>query len=423
LFSTIHPTSIEYYRDLSKHARRKRNRNVVPPPTVQPTQGTSAVLPLQGWNVRYEFKLGIFAETRQELEAASRNFEQAYEGLFHSELLGDAISAYTPRFDEARMLADVIAIRLIRCSLWSSKTVAAVKWWMKHRDRMQELVDRRGKGTNNYGWEAWQCTWSRVMAELVERSETFQAAASQPPPATTPPVQILPPKVATTTDRQLPWESLHHEGYWLNVVRKHIEARRRHALSIADENTFKFGQPTKQSSKKAYPYDTYLAPEPAFEHRLLERNGDNYTRRICTTIDDSAKSFQLRHQSRMVEMLQLYRSRENHKSQKWLETLLPLKNLWENGSWRSQGWWALLFDVGEALLKAAVATKNHELCLRLIWELGALHRRHDDLSLPPMTEALSPAPDLKTSLHPLQHLLHSPVTAGMLVSRSPCNCH
>ncbi|KAK5946481.1 hypothetical protein PMZ80_000624 [Knufia obscura] len=398
LFSTIHPTSIEYYRDLSKHARRKRNRNVVPQPTVQPTQGTSSVLSLQGWNVRYEFKLGIFAETRQELEAASRNFEQAYEGLFHSELLGDAISAYSSRFDEARMLADVIAMRLIRCSFWSSQTATAVKWWMSHRDRIQDLVDRRGKGTTNYGWEAWQSTWTRVMAELVERSDIFEAATSQLPPGTLPLVQILPPKVATSIDRQLPWEFLHHEGYWLNIVCKHIRTRREHALLITEEDIVNPYGSTTQRNKKASPHDTYLSPEPAFEQRLLEKNGDNYTRRICSTIDDSIKTFQPRDQSRMVEMLQLRQSQEYHNSQKWSETISILKSLWDKSSWRSQGWWKPLFDVGEALLRAAVETKDHELCLRLIWELAAVQRRRDGSDLFQTTEALSTALDLKSTL-------------------------
>ena len=401
LFSTIQPTCIEYYRDLSKHARRKRNRNVVPQPTVPPTQATSSVLSLQGWNVRYEFKLGIFAETRQELDAASRNYEQAYEGLFHSELLGDAISAYSPRFDEARMLADVIAIRLIRCALWSSQTVVAARWWMKHQDRIRELVDRRGKGTDNYGWEAWQSIWSKVMAELVERSETFEVATSHLPPGATPPVQILPTTLAANIERQLPWEYLHHEGYWLNIARKHVEARRKHAMSIADEYTFESNRSTKQSKKSALPYDTYLAPDPAFERRLLDKSGDNYVRRICTIIDDSIQAFQSRDQSRMIESLGFYQARENYNIQKWPETILPLKTLWNQSSWRSQGWLPLLSEVGEVLLKVAYETNDYGLCLRLIWELAALQRWRDNASLRQAPEPVSAALDLDTAITPL----------------------
>ena len=394
LFATIHPTCIEYYRDLSKHARRKRNRNFVPQPTVQPTQGTSSVLSLPGWNVRYEFKLGIFAETRQELEAASRNFEQAYEGLFHSELLGDTIPAYGTRFNEARMLADVIAIRIIRCLLWSSQSATAVKWWTKHRDRIYDLVERRGRGTENYGWEAWQSTWLKVMADLIERSEVFELAKLQLPPGTTPPVQILPSKLASNIERQLPWEFLHHEGYWLDLVRKHIEARRRHTLSAADKSTL-------PSNRKVLSDDTYLAPEPDFEHRLLKQNGDSYTRRICTTIEESIKAFKPRDQLRMIDILLFRLAIENHDAENSPATASLLKALWDKGSWRSKGWWTLLFSVGKVLHEVAVATGDHELCLRLVWELAALQRRRDKLSAIQTANPLSSALDLETSLTPL----------------------
>lgn len=110
LLSSLQPSVVEYYRDLSKHARRKRNRGSIPPPTAPPTSGTSQTLSLQGWNVRYEFKLGIFAEFRQEMDAACRNYESAYDTLFGQEVF-ETIAGWNPRFNEARMLADVLAQR------------------------------------------------------------------------------------------------------------------------------------------------------------------------------------------------------------------------------------------------------------------------------------------------------------------------
>ena len=37
VLSTLQPVCIEYYRDLTKHARRKKTRGTVPPPTAPPT--------------------------------------------------------------------------------------------------------------------------------------------------------------------------------------------------------------------------------------------------------------------------------------------------------------------------------------------------------------------------------------------------
>lgn len=168
ILASLYPSCIEYYRDLSKHARRKRSRSTTPQPTVTPV--TAHLLPSLGWNVRYEFKLGVFAEFRQEMDAACRNYESAYENLFTPEMI-DTIHAWSPRFNEARLLADIIAIRILRCLLWSGQTTNAVRTWTAHRDRVSDLVDRRGKGTETYAWEAWQTLWSKTMAELIARSD------------------------------------------------------------------------------------------------------------------------------------------------------------------------------------------------------------------------------------------------------------
>ena len=121
ILTTLQPLCVEYYRELSKHSRRKRNRGSVPPPTAPPTYGTLRTLSSQGWNVRYEFKLGVLAEFRQEMDAAARNFEGAYEGLLGPDVF-ESIASWSPRWNEARLLADVIAIRILRSLLWNAQT-------------------------------------------------------------------------------------------------------------------------------------------------------------------------------------------------------------------------------------------------------------------------------------------------------------
>lgn len=159
---TLYPVCVEYYRDLTKHSRRKRNRTHVPPPTAPPTTGTSQTLSTQGWNVRYDFKLGVFAEFRQEMDAAIMSYEKSYEGLIGE--VFETTANWSPRWNEARLLADIISIRVIRCLLWNGHTTASCRRWQAHRNRMRDLVDRRGKGSSNYGWEAWEFRWSCSMA-------------------------------------------------------------------------------------------------------------------------------------------------------------------------------------------------------------------------------------------------------------------
>lgn len=375
LFSTLHPTCIEYYRDLSKHARRKRNRNNVPPPTIPPA---STPLSLHGWNVRYEFKLGIFAETRQEFDAATRNYEQAYEGLFHTELM-ELIPAWSTRFNEARMLADVLAIRIIRCLFWSTQTALAVRWWVKHRDRIRGLVERRGKGSENYGWEAWLTIWSNVMAELIGRADLFPTARARLPPGSDLPVQILLERSAPNVDRRPPWESLHHEGYWLNSVRKHTGKRRQLAEQIPPEHKT-VSQNKDAASKQTYMYDTYLTPDPAIESKLLEGGPSSYTKRICDNIDQAVLSFAARDQHRMIDMLRYLQAVELSAVGEWSTALQMLRPLWQHSHWRQQGWLQLLCKLSDLLLQSAVHAQDDELCLLLNWELSVLKREHQSPS-------------------------------------------
>ena len=230
ILCSLHPTCVEYYRDLSKHARRKRNRSATRQPTVQP--GTSNILSLQGWNVRYEFKLGVFAEFRQEMDAAGRNYEAAYESLFGPEII-DAIAAWSPRFNEARLLADIIAFRTLRCLLWTDQLMIAVRSWIAHRDRVRDLVNRRGRGIDNYGWEAWQSAWAKIMADLISRSEQPLLNMKLPNPSGLLPVYVDGERSLPVGERLTPWEHLHHEGYWLDTANKYILARRKWALQIS----------------------------------------------------------------------------------------------------------------------------------------------------------------------------------------------
>lgn len=52
--------------------------------------------------MRYEFEMGIFAKFRQEMDAAGRDYDSAYETLLEPELL-DSVSYRSPRINEMRI--------------------------------------------------------------------------------------------------------------------------------------------------------------------------------------------------------------------------------------------------------------------------------------------------------------------------------
>lgn len=368
LFSLLQPSVVEYYRDLSKHARRKRNRGSIPPPTAPPTTGTSQTLSSQGWNVRYEFKLGILAEFRQEMDAACRNYESAYDTLFGHEVF-EIIAGWNPRFNDARLLADALAIRIIRCLLWTAQTTAAARFWVDHRIRVKDIVNRRGKGSKHYGWEAWEARWSMVMAQLIRRAEipSLSSEISSEQPGD---LYALPEKSIPTGERVRPWENLHHEGYWLHRSAKHTMIRRALAREIPMEDRKAPGQsPASQLANKSYLYDTYLVPDTHVEAPQEGRTGFDHSGLILNTLKAAIEEFAKRHQTRKVESLSLEAAEEYIRIGSWSEAHSLLQPLWSTLSWRRSGWWHLMVNFGWALRECALRVQDSETVLRVDWEL------------------------------------------------------
>lgn len=371
LLSSLQPSLVDYYRDLSKHARRKRNRGTIPPPTAPPTSGTSQTLSSQGWNVRYEFKLGVFAEFRQEMEAAQRNFEAAYEILFGQEVF-ESIAAWHPRFNEARLLGDILAIRIIRCLLWTSQTTAAVRFWLSHRANTEDIVHRKGKGTKNYGWEAWDSRWSTVMSQLISRAElpAFSADLLQDPTRVHETIIHPPEKGLLSNEVSPPWELLHHQGYWLDRSAKHLVQRHALAETIPEEHRSSTNQsPASQVVAKLQFYDVYLVPEPHVEAPHSTNSGVDHFSSIIDTLKASVEHFTARGQIRKVESLSLEVAKFQMKKGQWADAYETLKPLWPTLTWRKSGWWDLMSEFAWTLRNCALELNDSNALVSIHWEL------------------------------------------------------
>ncbi|KAL2755973.1 hypothetical protein ACRALDRAFT_1042973 [Sodiomyces alcalophilus JCM 7366] len=362
ILSTLYAQSIEYYRDLGRHIRKKRSRGVAPQPTVPPTTGTSRTLSLQGWNVRYDFKSAVFAEFRQEMDVALRSYDQAYDGVLSQDVM-DILPSWSPRWNEARLLTDVISIRAIRCSLWNGQTTSAVRRWRAHRDRIADLVDRRGRGTKNYGWEAWQSRWALVMASLVERAD---------PPGLRPSTLALfiSPEKLVAGERLQPWEMLHHKGYWYRLAARHLAARRRlaHAIPDEDRSAPPGESPASVAASKAYTYDTYLCPEPHEEYPLVGQ-GTDHSQLIIDCLELARTEFQSRKQLRTSAEITLEWAKELAHVEAWEDVVALLKPLWTDMSFRSEGWLNIAEDLSWVLRAAAARIGLGDVVVSVDWEL------------------------------------------------------
>ena len=361
ILAALYDAAVEYYRDLGRHARKKRSRGIAPSPTVPPTSGTSRTLSLPDWSFRYDFKSAVLGEFRQEYDAAMKSYEQAYEILLGQDVL-DVIPSWSPRWNEARLLADVIAIRLLRLHFWMGQTTLAVRRWEAHHDRIADFVDRRGRGTENYGWEAWEARWAMVMADLIDKVELQGLTPSTM-------TLYLPPEKAVLGDRLQPWELLHHKGYWYRIAARHQAARRRLALNIPEEDRVPPAAfPASKMVSKAYGYDTYLCPEPWQEYPL-DGLGVNHAQLIIDCLIAARTQFQSRKQLRTATELSIDCAKEMANMESWKEVVSILEPLWEDMCFRSEGWLDVSEDVSWLLRRAGVEEGRGDLVVAVDWEL------------------------------------------------------
>lgn len=352
-----HPVCIEYYRDLSKHTRRKRNRGVIPPPTAPPTTGTSQTLSSQGWNVRYDFKLGIFAEFRQEMDVAMRSFEGCYEGLLGNDVF-ESIASWSPRWNEARMLADIVVIRIIRCMLWNGHATAASARWRSHREVMRDLVDRRGKGSSTYGWEAWESRWATVMGEIVQKMElpAFSRSSNG--------ALFIFHEKTTPLETTNPWNYLHHPGYWFKEASIHAYRRQVLAHAIPEEDRVSpDASSASQLARRGQMYDTYMCHEPNIEGSL------DHSISLQSLLDKAIAEYDVRSQTRMVEDLRLQKGKVSLKSGHFDDALRTLQTLWNGMTFRRDGWSDLAEEVLWTLRVAAARAGKIDIVITADWEL------------------------------------------------------
>ncbi|KAH6981964.1 Gryzun, putative trafficking through golgi-domain-containing protein [Ilyonectria sp. MPI-CAGE-AT-0026] len=369
ILGVLYTSAVEYYRDLGRHARKKRSRGIAPQPTVPPTSGTSQTLSLSDWNFRYDFKSAVFAEFRQETDAALRSFEQAYEVLLGQDVL-DIIPSWSPRWNEARLLSDIVAIRCLRCHMWMGQTTLAVRRWQSHRDRISDFVDRRGRGTNNYGWQAWEARWAIVMANLIEKVGVPSLA-----PATM--TLFLQPEKAVLGERLQPWELLHHTGYWYRIAARHTVARRRLAFEMPEEDRNPpDATPASLVASKAYTYDTYMCPEP-FQEYPVSGSGVNHSQLIIDCLEKATAQYQARKQVRIAAEISLDCAREMANLERWDDAAELLRPLWEDMSFRSEGWGDISEELCWVMRRAAAGAGRPDLVVAADWELmnNQFHRR------------------------------------------------
>ena len=392
VMTTLQPLCVEYYRDLTKHARRKKARGGPPPSVSSPVGGASQSLSTPGWNVRYEVKQAVFAEFRQEMDVAERHYSAAIDELFNPEGIFEATASWSPRWEDARLLCDSLAVRDLRCQLWNTSTTGAAQSWVNYRARMKDLVDRRGKGAQTYAWEAWEARWAEIMAQLIQRVDVpaLQKSLKQPEESAEvepPHVYAMSEKAFAAAERVPPFHYLHHSGYWLKLALRGSRARKKMASLIPEEDRLPPGQsPASLVANRSRNYDCYLVPDPHEEYI------HDHVTDITKLLNEAADVFETKSQSRMTEIMKLDIGNALADSGHFDEAVDVLEPLWRDTTWRDDNWLDIFGELLLLLRRCTEQQRNIEVLLATTYEL---------LSIPLSLSAGSPL-DLGRCLDKLQ---------------------
>ncbi|SPO30612.1 uncharacterized protein UTRI_05229 [Ustilago trichophora] len=203
LHSALFEPAADFYREHARRVKRKRTRYPPPTSTLQPIVSAIATLPpanpnakplsvgditwlsREGWIVRSEYKLAVFAELAGDMQEALLRYREAYDLLCNSPtcLLGSTLMLppRTKRWAEAKVLADTLSVRICKHLLYSDDGEGAAMFFRRHLARFTELSTGWGIGAMTFEYWSWLAKQYRLFGELIEHATRSVPGAALPP--------------------------------------------------------------------------------------------------------------------------------------------------------------------------------------------------------------------------------------------------
>lgn len=350
LQQALYEPAIDYYSAHSKRVRRKRNRHSQAVTSYMPPNTSAIVVarPLrpEGWTVRYEYKMGCFAEFRGENDVALKHYQDAYENLvimFGSTII---LPPRTKRWAEAKVLSDCISLKIAKLYLYNNEHALALSHHSVHMRRFGDFSRGWGIGEETFEFWSWMARQHRAFAELVEQGSrsSLKIPVPKPPPSLGNASSLAAlirgssaPSIELDALRSLglnPSHTLQHPGYYYYMAARCTETRReRFQVAVdAEQSQQPVLSPGYANEKKVQHYAIILelytkAYEIFKKHSLTTAQNQAQSRltlwiayRIAQTYHDSG-DFQT-----AVRFFE--RIAKTYRREKWYHMLRPLLVTW-----------------------------------------------------------------------------------------------
>ncbi|KAF9097975.1 hypothetical protein BGX29_007838 [Mortierella sp. GBA35] len=176
--------SMNYYKEQVKRHKKKRSNLPSTTASVRPGQqpnngGTQQpqqqTLSVQGWMFRYDFKMGMFSECKQDIDNAVKFYESAYGLLIDMFAVTSTITpgapglqARTKRWAEAKVLADCLCLKICKFHLYLDAPSTALFNFRRHLIVFQAFSESWRMGDDSFEYWAWLGKQYRVFGDLLD---------------------------------------------------------------------------------------------------------------------------------------------------------------------------------------------------------------------------------------------------------------
>ncbi|KAF9585264.1 hypothetical protein BGW38_003138 [Lunasporangiospora selenospora] len=132
-------------------------------------------LSVQGWLLRYDYKMGMFMECKQDIENAVKHYESAYGLLIdmfaaNSSITpgGTGLQSRTKRWAEAKVLADTLCLKICKFHLYLDAPSTALFHFRRHLLVFKAFSDHWRMGEDSFEYWAWLSKQYRMFGDLVD---------------------------------------------------------------------------------------------------------------------------------------------------------------------------------------------------------------------------------------------------------------
>ncbi|KAG0328720.1 hypothetical protein BGZ99_004802 [Dissophora globulifera] len=181
--------SMNYYKEqVKRHKKKKSNlpsttssvrpvqqQNIGGAQQSQQPQQQQQNLSVQGWMLRYEFKMGMFLECKQDIDNAVKHYESAYGLLIDMFAVSSTITpgaqglqVRTRRWAEAKVLADCLCLKICKFHLYLDAPSTALFHFRRHLIVFKAFSESWKMGDDSFEYWAWLTKQYRVFGDLLE---------------------------------------------------------------------------------------------------------------------------------------------------------------------------------------------------------------------------------------------------------------